>query len=122
WDTMVEVAKAGLKLLWTSLKTWFWELPRAIGEWLVEVAPVIWDKATNEWIPAFVDWVVEMGRKFAAKLGEWLDDFSTWLTEDVPDEIEKNLPEWTAEFVKWAGGLWGEVRQIGRASCRERGW
>lgn len=111
WDTMVEVAKAGLKLLWTSLKTWFLELPRAIGEWLVEVAPVIWDKATNEWIPAFVDWVVEMGRKFAAKLGEWLDDFSTWLTEDVPDEIEKNLPEWTAEFVKWAGGLWGEVRR-----------
>src|SRR5690606_39778403 len=54
---------------------------------------------------------VEMGRKFASKLGEWLDDFSTWLTEDVPDEIEKNLPEWTAEFVKWAGGLWGEVRR-----------
>src|SRR5690606_33496184 len=90
---------------------WFWELPRAIGEWLVGVAPVISDKATNEWIPAFVDWVVGMGRKFTANLGEWLDDSSTWLTDDVPDEIEKNPPESTAEFVKWVGELWGGVRR-----------
>src|SRR5690606_13311602 len=101
----------GLSLLWRALRTWFWDLPRAIGEWLVDVAPVIWDKTKNEWAPAFVGWTVEMGRKLASKLGEWLGDFTTWLTEDVPQAIRDNLPEWTAGCVAWVDGLWGKVRK-----------
>lgn len=111
WDNLVAAAELGLSLLWRALRTWFWDLPRAIGEWLVDVAPVIWDKTKNEWVPAFVGWTVEMGRKLASKLGEWLGDFTTWLTEDVPQAIRDNLPEWTAEFVAWVDGLWGKVRK-----------
>lgn len=111
WDNLVAAAELGLSLLWRALRTWFWDLPRAIGEWLVDVAPVIWDKTKNEWVPAFVGWTVEMGRKLASKLGEWLGDFTTWLTDDVPQTLKDNLPEWTAEFVAWVDGLWGKVRK-----------
>lgn len=108
WDTLVSTATIGGKLLWGSVKLLFWELPRAIGGWLSDVAPIVYAKARDEWIPAFVGWVGDMERRLAAKISQWRTRFGLWL-RGVPGTIRAELPGWTAAFVNWAGGLWSEA-------------